>query len=269
MVPNCTPRDPYIIVADTRTADIQVRRDSPTTVAVDGLVRTLPDELTTTCPGTNSSPLDILVSNYIQGNKTTIFVRGADAALPETPGWLADLLRKTVVPLRFTGHALDNLIKNFTMTDTHFSLPDPFSEPGAPESQPTVSALVKVLIGLPEQMNLKVDVPQVKAIATVYYKDQELGVLNVDKWQDANSTLVKDEDGSSALLVQSPIEDAPLEVTDDGILAKVVQEMLFGSKTVVLHVAATVDTKVSTGLGSFAVRGIPAEANVPVKSFMT
>lgn len=269
MVPNCSPGDPPIMVAEARTAEIQIRPEALTSVSVDGLVRSLPDELTTTCPGRKSSPLDFLVSSYVQGNKTTIFVRGADAALPETPEWIADFLRSTTVPLGFTGHALDNLVKNFTMTDTHFSLPDPFAEPDTPESRPTVSALVKVLIGLPKQMNLSVDVPQVKAVATVYYEGKELGILNIDEWQDANSTRVEDQDGSAALLVQSPIENAPLEVTDDGLLAQIIQEMLFGSKAVVLHVAATVDTKVSTGLGRFAVRGIPAEGNVPVKSMFS
>lgn len=269
MVPNCFPGDPPIMVAEARTAEIQVRPEALTSVSVGGLVRALPDELITTCPGRESSPLDFLVSSYVQGNKTTIFVRGADAALPETPGWIADFLRSTTVPLGFTGHALDNVVKNFTMTDTHFSLPDPFAEPGTPESRPTVSALVKVLIGLPKQMNLSVDVPQVKAISTVYYEGKKLGMLNIDKWQDANSTRVEDQDGSAALLVQSPIENAPLEVTDDGVLAQIVQELLFGSKAVVLHVAAAVDTKVSTGLGRFAVHGIPAEGNVPVKGMFS
>lgn len=269
MVPNCSPGDPPIMVADARTAEIHIRRDAPTSVSVDGLVDSLPDELTTTCPGRNDSPLDSLVSSYVQGNKTTIYVRGADAPLPETPDWIADFLRSTTVPLHFTGHALDNLVKNFTMSNTHFTLPDPFAEPGSPESRPAVSALVKVLIALPRQMNLRVDIPKVRAIATVYYDGKELGVMNIDKWQDANSTLVQDHDGSSALLVQSPIENTPLEVTDDGLLAQVVQELLFGTKKVVLHVAATVDTKVSTGLGRFAVHGIPAEGKVPVKSMFS
>lgn len=78
-----------------------------------------------------------------------------------------------------------------------------------------------------------------------------------------------DQDGSSALLVEFAIKDAPLEVTDDGLLTEVIQAMLFGSETVVLRVAATVDTKVSTGLGRFALRGIPAEGNVPVKSMFS
>lgn len=257
------------MVAEARTAEIQIRPEAVTPVSVVGLVRSFPDELTTTCPGRKSSPLDFLVSSYIKGNETTVFVRGADAALPETPDWIADLLRSTTVPLGFTGRALDNVVKNFTMTDTHFSLPDPFAEPNTPESQPTVSALVKVLIGLPKQMNLQVDVPQVKAVSTVYYDGEELGVLKIEEWQNANSTRTEDRDGSAALLVQSPIENAPLEVTDDGVLAKIVQEMLFGSKPVELHVAATVDTMVSTGLGRFAVHGIPAEGNVPVKGMFS
>jgi hypothetical protein len=77
------------------------------------------------------------------------------------------------------------------------------------------------------------------------------------------------EDGSSALLVEFPIKDAPLHVTDNDLLAEVVQEILFGSKGVVLHVAATVDAKVSTGLGRFAVHGIPGEGNVPVNSMFS
>lgn len=269
MVPNCSPGDPYILVADAQTAETQVRPEEPISVSVYGLIRPLPDELTSTCPGETGSPLDILVSSYIHGDKTTIYIRGANAPSSETPKWIADFLRSITLPLPFTGHALDNLVKNFTMSDTHFSLPDPFAEPGTPEAQPTVSALVKVLINLPKEMNFQVDVPQVRALADVYYEGKELGVLNMDKWQDANSTLVEDQDGSSALLVESPIEDAPLQVTDSDLLAKIVQEMLFGSKSVVLHVVATVNTKVSTGLGRFAVRGIPAEGDVHVKSMFS
>ncbi|KAJ5112273.1 hypothetical protein N7532_000318, partial [Penicillium argentinense] len=265
LVPNCSPGDPLIMVANADTAEVQVRTDKPTDVSVKGLIKQIPDELTTSCPGERDSPLDLLVSNFIQGVETTIFVRGADAPSPETPGWIADLLRSVTVPLPFTGHALDNLVKNFTMTDTHFSLPDPFAEPGAPGAQPSVSAIMKVLIGLPEEMNFQVEVPRVRAIAKVYNKGKELGVLNIDEWQKANSTLTEDEDGLPALLVEFAIKDAPLNVTDSGVLSEVVQGMLFGNG-VVLHVAATVDTKVSTGLGRLTVRGIPAEGDVPVNT---
>ncbi|KAJ5747773.1 uncharacterized protein N7511_009469 [Penicillium nucicola] len=266
LVPNCTPGDPYIRVASAKTAEIEVHPGQATPVGVDGLIENLPDELTSKCPGGEGSPLDFLVSSYVQGLETTIYVRGADAPSPDTPAWMVDLMRSVTVPLPFTGHALDNLVKNFTMSDTHFSLPDPFAEPDSPDSQPTVSAVVEVLIALPEEMNFQVDVPQVRALSDVYYKEEKLGVLVIDKWQDSNSTLVNDEDGSSALLVEFAIEDAPLKVTNDSLLAEVIQALLFGSKEVVLRVAATVDTKVSTGLGRFAVHGIPAEGKVPVKT---
>lgn len=269
MVPNCSPGDPYIMIADATTSEIQVRPGGATGVNVQGLMRNLPDELTATCPHEEGSPLDFLVSSYMRGDKTTVYIRGADAPSTETPGWIVDFLRSVTVPLEFTGGAFDDLIKNFTMSDTKFSLPDPFAEPGSPESQPTVSGLVKVLINLPEQINFHVDVPKVRALANVFYEGEQLGVLNMEKWQDANSTLVEDQDGSSALLVVSPIKDIPLEVTDSNLLAQLVQEMLWGSGSVVLHVTATVDTKVSTGLGRFAVRGIPADGDVPVNSMFS
>jgi hypothetical protein len=268
-VPNCSPGDPYILVADAKTAEVQIRPDAPTVINAQGLINQLPDELTKTCPGGNGSPLDFLVSNYVQGLQSTIYVRGADSPSTATPAWIADLLRSVTVPLPFAGNPLDDLMKNFTMTDTHFSLPNPWAEPGSPDSQPTVSALVKVLIGLPDEMNVQVEVPSVRALTNVYYHGEELGVLNIDKWQDANSTRVELEDGSSALLVEFPIKDAPLQVTDNDLLAQVVQEMLFGSKGVILHVAATVDAKVETGLGRFAVHGIPGEGNVPVNSMFS
>lgn len=268
LVPNCSPGDPLIMVANASTAEVQVRTDAPTDVNAQGLIRKIPDELTTSCPGERDSPLDLLVSNFIQGQETTIFVRGADAP-SQTPSWIVDLLRSVTVPLPFTGHALDDLVKNFTMTDTHFSLPDPFADPDTPEGQPSVSGIMKVLIGLPEEMNFQVEVPRVRAVANIYYQGDQLGILDIEKWRDANSTITEDEDGSAALLVEFAIKDAPLEVTDSGVLSQVVQEMLFGSKTVILHVAATVDTKVSTGLGLLTVRGIPASGDVPVNSMFS
>lgn len=266
LVPNCSPLDPSILVATAKTDEVQIRPGQKTHASAAGLIQKLSDALTTTCPGEKGSPLDFLVSSYMRGLKTTIFIRGAEAPSPDTPSWIVDLLRSVTVPVPISGHALDDLVKNFTMTNTHFSLPDPFAQPGTPEAQPSVSALVKVLIGLPKQMNFRVDVPWVRAVSDVYYKGKELGVLNMDKWQKANSTLVRDQNGTSALLVKFAVKDAPLQVTDNEILGDVIQDMLFGKKTLVLHVAATVDTKVATGLGQFAVHGIPAEGRVPVKS---
>ncbi|KAJ5232458.1 hypothetical protein N7468_005414 [Penicillium chermesinum] len=267
LVPNCSPGDPNIMVAKAQTSQIRVEPEVETTVGVKGFVKNLPDELTKNCPGEEGSPLDYLVSSYIQGNETTIFVRGSDAPTPQAPAWMVDLLRSVTIPLPFTGHALDNLVKNFTMTDTHFSLPDPFSEPDTPAAQPSVSALVKVIISLPKNMNFELDVPKIRALTNVFFEGKELGTLNINDWQEANSTLVHDgQNGSTSLLVDFTIKDAPLNVTDSTLLSRIVQGILFGTEPIVLHVDATVDAKISTGLGLFAIRGIPADGNFPVKS---
>ncbi|PWY86185.1 hypothetical protein BO70DRAFT_361006 [Aspergillus heteromorphus CBS 117.55] len=266
LVPNCSPGDPYIRVAGATTQEFPIVPGLPTSVDVSGIIRGLSDDLTRTCPGEKSSPLDFLVKSYINGLGTTVYVRGANDPSLGTPDWVVDILKSVTVPLSFTGHALDNLIKNFTMSDVHFTLPDPFAEPDSPESQPTVSALVKVLIGLPKELGLQLDVPRVRALADVYYEGSKLGVLDLDKWRPANSTLFDDVEGAPALLVEFDIEKAPLHVTDEDVLTDVLQALIFQGKTVKLKVAANVDAEVSTGLGTFAVREIPAEGEVVVQS---
>lgn len=265
LIPNCSPSDPYISVADAKTELIQVRPGHSTDMAISGLIRGLPDELTTACPGQEDSPLDFLVKSYMHGHKTTIYVRGSDSPSSGTPAWVGDLLKDVTVPLPFTGHALENLVRNFTMSGVHFSLPNPLAEPGSPESQLRASAMVNVLVDVPKQMNFHVDVPRVRANAPIYYHGIELGVLDLRKWQDANSTLIEDRNGTPALFVQFPMREAPLHVTNEDTLTEVLQSLIFEGNPVNLTVSATVDAQVSTGLGQFAIRGIPADGKVHVK----
>ncbi|KAL5342567.1 hypothetical protein BJX70DRAFT_294020 [Aspergillus crustosus] len=264
LVDNCSPHDPYISVADVVTKEIAVTPGYSAVVNVSGIIRGLPDELTTNCPGQKKSPLDSLLANYIHGLQTTIYVRGADLPSLDTPKWMTDILKKVTVPLPFTGHALDNLVKNFTMSDVHFTLPNPMVEPDSPESQPTVSALVKVLIGLPEQVDFDLNVPRVRAKADVYYQESKFGVLKLKEWQPANSTLIQDEI-STALLVDFAMIKAPLEVTDEDVLTDVLSALIFEGRPVKLTLSANVDAEISTGLGKIAVRGIPADGKLTVK----
>lgn len=265
LVPNCSPDDPYISVADAATELIQIDPGHTTSMDVGGLIRGLPSELTETCPGKQYSPLDFLMKRYIRGRKTTIYIRGLQTPYLGTPEWMGDLLKNVTVPLPFTGHSLDNLVKNFTMSDTHFSLPNPLAEPGSPESQLRASALVKVLVSVPKQMNFRLDIPRVRATAGVYYNETKLGDLVLRKWQKANSTLIEDREGSPAMFVQFPMKDAPLHVTNEDALAQILQTLIFEGKSVNLSVAAVVDAEVSSGLGQFAVRGIPGDGKVHVK----
>ncbi|KKK20027.1 hypothetical protein ARAM_004062 [Aspergillus rambellii] len=266
LVGNCAPDDPYISVADVVTKGFTVNPGQATVVDISGIIRGLSDQLTTACPGEKRSPLDSLLRNYIDGLQTTVYIRGADTPYPNTPQWIVDILKSVTVPLPFTGKALDDLVKNFTMTDVHFSLPNPLAEPDSPESSITVSALVKVLIAMPEHMDFHVDVPQVRATADVYYRESKLGVLDLHRWQPANSTFIEDVgDNSTALLVEFSVQDAPLEVADDDVLTDVLQTLIFEGNPVKLTVSANVDAEVSTGLGEFAVRGIPADGALTVQ----
>lgn len=265
LVENCSPHDPYISIADVVTQELAISPGQKTVVNVSGIIRGLSDELTSKCPGEKRSPLDSLLASYIYGSETTIYVRGTDVPSLGTPRWMTDILKRMTVPLPFTGHALDDLVKNFTMSDVHFSLPNPLAEPNSPESQPTISALVKVLVGLPEEVNFDLDIPRVRANADVYYHGDKLGVLDIKEWQRANSTFVHDTDNSTALQVEFPINQAPLEVTDDDVLTDVLSNLIFQGKPVKLTVSANVDAELSTGLGEFAIRSIPADGKLTVK----
>ncbi|KAE8150086.1 hypothetical protein BDV25DRAFT_155026 [Aspergillus avenaceus] len=265
LVPNCSPGDPYISVAEVTTKKFPIHPRELTVVNVAGIIRGLSDELTKTCPGKQNSPLDFLVKSYIKGLQTTVYVRGADVPSLGTPEWMVDILKSVTVPLAFTGNALDDLIKNFTMSNVHFDLPNPLAEPDSPEAQPRVSALVNVLIGLPKQLNLQLDVPHVRANADIYYQKRKLGFLKLQKWQPANSTLLDGVDGSPALSVNFTMKHAPLQVTDEDVMTEILQALIFEGRQVRLTVASNVDAEVSTGLGTFAVRGIPAEGAINVK----
>ena len=265
LVPNCLPEDPYILLGQASTAALQIKPNANVNVPVEGLVRSLPDVLITTCPNSQSSPLDILLGEYIHGEKTTIFVRGAKSPSRDTPAWISDLISSVVVPLPFPGHTFDNLIKNFSLSDVHFGLPNPVADPGTPEAQPRLSAVVQAIVALPRELNFSLDVSQVRADANVFYKGKMLGVLDLHKWQKANATRLDDEGETPTLVVRSIVVDAPLNVTDDDVFTEVIQAIFFGGKGVVLGIKANVDVDADTPLGGFVIRKIPAEGKVVVK----
>ncbi|KAM3420762.1 hypothetical protein BST61_g4010 [Cercospora zeina] len=266
LVDNCEKSDPYIMLADATTEQIHIQPKKDVVANATGTVRELPSVLTQDCPGTSMSPLDMFLGRYIHGETATVYVRGSDSPSLDTPGWITDLMRDITVPVPVPGRTFGHLIKNFSLTDTHFSLPDPWAEPGTPASNPRIRANVLATISLPEEMNFSIDVNKVRADADVFYKKKKLGRLDLSKWQDANSTRVdaRDDEGPT-LLVQSTVKDAPLEIQDEDVFTDVIQALMFGTKTVVMTIKAEVDVGVDTALGDFAVRKIPAEGSVPIK----
>jgi hypothetical protein len=266
LVDNCLKSDPYIRVADAVTGKMHVRPKQDVRLDVTGIVHQLPNVLTQDCPDSDKSPLDILLGNYMRGKENTIYVRGSKAPGSDTPQWIEDLIANIVVPVPLPGKTMGHLIRNFSLADTHFGLPDPFANPNTPEAQPRITAKVQALVALPEEMNFNISANRVRADADVFYKHEKLGVLDLHKWQKANSTRIEATSGEGpTLLVESLVEKAPLKITNEEVFADVIQDLVFGGKSVVMGIKADIDVEVETALGEFRVRKIPAEGKVPVK----
>ncbi|KAK8077535.1 hypothetical protein PG996_003705 [Apiospora saccharicola] len=265
LVPGCH-MDDLIVVADAVTSEMVVKPRSDVQADVHGIIRELPESLTRDCPDSKSSPLDILLRQYMQGEAATFYVRGSSRPDGSTPRWLAEILSSVTLPVAFPGSSLDGLIRNFSMSDVHFTMPDPFADPDDPASDPTVSGNILVTAGLPSEMNFGINVTKVRALADVYYKKDKLGVLDLKKWQDANSTRVEeDKKHEASLKIASWINEAPLHVTNGTVFGDVVQQLLFGTKAIQLTVKAAVDVKVETSLGRLVLKEVPAEGMIPVK----
>jgi hypothetical protein len=269
LISGCSPSDPYILVADATTHPVALRPRSDVVAEVNGLVRKLPDTLVQACPNSESSPLDLLLKQYLGGDAATVFVRGTEKPKVDMPDWLAKILASVTVPVPFPGRSFDNLIRNFSVADVSFKLPGPFSDPDDPDDpdgNPKVSGVIKVLADVPSEMNFDINVTHVRATADVFYESRKLGELNLLDWQKANSTKHEAKDDHNASLeIQSRIVDAPLNVTDSDVFTDVVQELLFGGEGVVLDIKASVDVKVQTVLRPLTLKAIPAEGKIPVK----
>ena len=265
LVENCNSNDNYIKLADATTGTIDVEPYSDVKVDVGGIVREIPKTLVQACPHSRDSPLDLLLGKYIHGNNTTIFVRGSSSPDTDTPEWITKIISSVTVPVPFPGHSFDKVIKEFSLTDTEFFLPDSSAKPGSDEENPQISGTIVVTAGLPKEMNFGINVTRVRANADVFYKGKKLGVLNLHKWQKAQSERIEPKDGEDAALrIKSRIEHAPLNVTDDDVLTDILMSLFIGNR-ITLKVVALVDVEVSTVLGEFVVKKLPAEGVVPVK----
>ncbi|PNS14021.1 hypothetical protein CAC42_6534 [Sphaceloma murrayae] len=263
LAPNCNPDQPPISLAYVSSEPLHVSPRREIQVDLLGVVHKLPANFTKICPDKKDSPMDMLVGNYITGKDVTVYVRGASTPSDRVPKWVSDMISEVTVPISVPGHTFGHLIRNFSLADVHFGLPNPMADEGSPEANPTISAVIKAIVALPEQMNFNLSVQHVRADADVYYKGSKLGKLNLNKWQGANSTRL--EGHATDLLVQSRIEKAPLEITDDDVFTEVVQALLFGGSRIVLGIKADVDVQLETALGVLTVRKVPAEGRVPVK----
>ena len=266
LVTNCDQSDePYIRLADATTGEVNVKPYSDVTVDVGGIVRELPRTLMKTCPGSTSSPLDLLLGDYLAGNDTTVYVRGSNAPDGDTPDWITRIISSITVPIPFPGHTFDKVIKDFQLKNTKFSLPSPFADEGSDEANPRISGDIFVLAGMPKEMNFGLNISRINATADVFYKHSLLGVLNLREWQQAHSKRIEPHDGEAATIeITSHIEKAPLVIKDQEVFEDVIAAYYLGDQ-IELDVKALLDIEVSTVLGKFVIKQMPAKATVPLK----
>lgn len=266
LVPNCDSVDPFIPVAQAITDLVKIRPHSEVAVDVHGTIEELPDSLTRACPDSTSSPLDQFIRDYLKGDKPpNVLVRGRKVPGSNTPEWIGDILSSIAVPVPFPGRGFDDLIKNFSLTNVEFDLPDPLADPDDDDAKPKVSGNMEVLASLPSEMNLDLNVTDIRASADVLYKGNKLGVLNITEWQRAQSTRIEETNGDVSLLIKSRAEDVPLTITDEDVFTEVLQQLLFGGRVVILDIDASVHVKVKTVLGELVLKDVPTKGKIPVK----
>lgn len=265
MVPNCATGDPPILVGTASSQKIHIKPELDIEVGVLGKIGQLSPSLTSLCPDSHKSPLDALVRDYINGFDTVFWVKCTGFTGFHTPGWARDLMQSIAVPIPLPGHDFQHLLKSFSLSDVHLRLPEGSDEPESPEARPRISAKVLAVVDYPQGIKFAPNVTQVAAMANVYYKERKLGELDLSKWQEATSTRNSSHSGQdSVLLVESSVQDAPLEVTDGEVLGAVIQKLLFEKEDVHLLVEAKVDVALKTPVGQFVVREIPANGTIPI-----
>ncbi|KAM5351998.1 hypothetical protein ACJ41O_004721 [Fusarium nematophilum] len=266
LVPNCDSSLPSISVADAITDPIHIRANKDVKADAKGIIRDIPESLTKECPHSKSSPLDHFMDRYLHGEEARVFVRGKKVNDSDTPEWISDILESITVPVEFPGRSFDNFIRNFSLTDVDFKLPDPFADANDPDSEPRVSGTAEVLAALPPELNVDLAVDKLRANADLFYEKRKLGELNLHRWEKANSTKIEgDEDEEILLKITSRVVDVPLNITDSDVFSEVMQKLLFGDDDLTLDIKAEVDVKVSTVLGILTVKKVPAEGKIPVK----
>jgi hypothetical protein len=265
LVPNCDSTLPSISVAEAITDPIDVDAKSDVRADAKGTIRDIPESLIKACPHSESSPLDNFMDRYLHGEDAKVFVRGKKLNDTNTPEWISDILESITVPVDFPGRSFDSLIRNFSLSDVDFKLPDPFADVDDPDGEPRVSGTAQVLAALPPELNVNLGVEKIRANADLFYKKRKMGELNLQHWQDANSTRVQDKENNETLLnITSQLVDVPLTITDGDVFSEVMQKLLFGGGDLTLDIKAEVDVKVKTVLGILTVKKVPAEGKIPV-----
>lgn len=266
-LPGCSPSAAKIQLAHATTGPTRVRPGAEVVAEVAAVVRDIPEPLTRDCPQSRQSPLDKLVQGLLQGKGSRLYLRAAEAANPGIPAWLASLLGKTMIPIDVPGQPMDDLIRNFSLTDVSFKLPSPFDDPNDPRNKPRVSGTMRVEAALPAQLKANISVDGIAADGNLSFQQRKFGELRLQHWQQANSTVLpgRGSHEKDVIVISSRVVDAPLDITDSAVFAALVQSLLLGGDGIILDVDALVDAQLAMVLGKIVLKGVPAHGRVPVE----
>ncbi|RKF80669.1 putative pre-rrna processing protein [Golovinomyces cichoracearum] len=256
-----------IEIASAVTSSTRFHPYSGAHLNVSGTVRDLPKSLVEPCPDSDLSPLDVLISDHIHGKNTTVFIRGSESPNHGMPDWISKILSKITVPIIIPGHQYDGFAKNFSLTNTEFSLPDFFAEPGSDRSYSHLSGKIIASVKIPQEINLNISVTELRAFINVLFKGMKFGEVNLDKWQKVECKIIEEQkDAGRFLKLQTLLRNAPVKITDDSVFAKFVESLLTEKEAIMIGIEALVDAQVSSVLGKILVKDIPAEGTVPINS---
>lgn len=263
LLPGCETDD-LVVVATARTSRLVVKPATNIDLDISAFIRNLPDTFITTCPKSHTSPMDNFLASYLRGSNSMVYVRGSDSSISDAPEWLLEFLRSVTIPVPFPGHKLDTVIESFNLSNVQFRLPEPDSKPRSPESAPRLSASVRAVVRLPEEINFPIDVQRLRSIANVSYQGKTFGTLSLHKWMPATSSEV---DGRKELQVDTVVNDAPLDVTDYNVFEEVVGKFVLGGQPIPLDINGNVDIDIKTNVGEFVISRIPAAGTIILDAF--
>ncbi|KAF8474984.1 hypothetical protein BDZ91DRAFT_650294 [Kalaharituber pfeilii] len=264
-LPDCDKK--LVQLASAKTPELSILPKTEIKMNVTGSVETLPDSLTSACPGTDRSPLDVFLELYLHENVSTVYVSGSrEAAGSGAPRWLVGFLGNITVPASVPGHKSKAMVESMGLSRVKFQLPEPGAQPGSPESSPRFSAMVDAVVGLPPELKFTLDVKNIKAVANLSYHGTKFGEVFMRDWMPARSSMT--EEGK--LNVEVDVEQAPMSITNYQVFRTVVQRLFWGGgRGLMLGVDGITDVRMVLPIKESEKGGVKAAGEVMIKGFPT
>ncbi|KAK9248659.1 hypothetical protein V1506DRAFT_259330 [Lipomyces tetrasporus] len=209
--------------------------------------------------------MDRYLQQYLAGETITVYVRGKPSQdIPNFPPWVADLLEIVSIPVPVPGRkgedGTDKMVKSFGLSRVKITLPP--RVPGDAPALPRISALVNAVIELPKELDFSVSINKLCGSSDMYYQGDKFGVLVISEWIPAQSFYTPE----GYIQVVAEMADVPMEITDQDVFKKIVQQMFFSGEAYI-DMRGTIDVALEMPVGEFAIRNIPVKSSVAVRGY--